>query len=204
MTYQKISQSAALPLSLERAKIKLQIDTEDLDQAAIDAIDLTVTDAIAAAAELIEDQTKFGLRPTTWTVTLCGWPCFPFCLDRAPARDVVAIRYRDEAGDLQTMAEADWTWLPTPTGATVFFLGQNGLPALATRPDAVVFEFDAGFDTPGETGATLALTQPARVTMALSLLTGHYYNNRDEVGDARTYALEMGAQMLLDTVRLFK
>jgi len=202
--YQKTAQSSSLPLSLDRAKIKLQIDTEDLDPAAVDAIDITVTDAINAAAELIEDQTKFGLRPTTWTVTLCGWPCFPFCLDRAPAREVTSISYRDEDGALQTLAGSEWTWLPSPTGATVFFIGQNGFPSLATRPDAVIFEFEAGFDIPGETGGTLALTQPARVTMALSLLTGHYYNNRDEVGETRTYSLAEGATMLLDTVRLFK
>jgi len=204
LTYQKIAQSTSLPLSLAKAKTKLQIETEGLDEDAVEAIDVTVTDAILAAAELIEDQTKFGLRPTTWTLTLCEWPCFPFDLDRAPVRDVVAIRYLDEDKVSQTLSEADWDWFPSATGAMLWIDNDVSLPATAKRPDAVVIEFEAGFDIPGETGGTIALAQPERIKQALSLLTGHFYNNRDAVGEARSYALEMGATMLLDTVRLFK
>lgn len=204
MTYRKTGQTSALPMSLEDAKRKLQIETVDLDAEAAEEIDNNVSEAIAAAAEFIEDQTKFTLRPSTFVLTLDRWPCFPLAIEKAPLREVVAIRYLDEDKVQQTLPPADWYSVQTATGGLIYRDPAATLPALANRAAAVEIELDAGFDVPGQTGATVVLEQPQRIRQALSLLTGHYYNNRDAVTDGRTYEVEMGANTLLDTVRLFK
>lgn len=204
MTYRKTAQSGSLPMSVETAKRKLQIETADLDDEAAGEIDTNVAEAIAAAAEYIEDQIKFALRPSTFILTLPGWPCFPLLLDRAPVREVVAIRYLDEDKVQQTLNSSIWYDVPTDTGAAIYLEPDSSLPPAAQRANAIEVEFDAGFDIPGETGATFGLAQPQRVTQAMALMTGHFFNNRDGVTDARTFALEMGVNDLLDTVRLFK
>lgn len=204
MTYRKIAQSQALPLSLADAKRKLQIETTDLDDEAADEIDKNVSEAVAAAAEFIEDQTKFTMRPTTYVLTLDAWPCFPLMIQRAPVREVVAIRYLDEAKVSQILNPDGWYEVPTDTGAAIYLEPDFSLPPAARRAASIEVEFSAGFDIPGQTGGTLALEQPQRIRQALSLMTGHYYNNRDAVADGRTYEVELGATNLLDTVRLFK
>lgn len=206
MTYTRIALSGAAPVSVAKAMRRLQIDVDGLDEEAVAAITEDVGDAIGTATEWLEDQTKLTLRPTTFSLTLDRWPCFPLMLEKAPVVDVESITYFDRDGVSRTFDPGVWTWMRTTTGARLYLVGAGTFPDIACRPDAITIQFDAGFETPGATGGDddPALILPKAIETALILVAGHFYTHRDAVVDGRTYEVALGAAALVDTSRLWQ
>lgn len=194
-----------LPISLDQAKAILQIETEGLDAAGAAQIDAAVSAALRAAVEYAEQQTGFTLRRRYITVKMNAWPAFPYRIKAAPIRDVRSITYYDENNATQTLDADDWDYSTTEDGADLFLLDNVARPSLYYRPDAVMIEVDAGFDPAGTLDGTgESFTLPATIEQAILLLTGMWFNARDDADRNSRNRIPSGAGDLFDSGRLFR
>ncbi len=99
MSYSLLTPPAALPVTLAEAKEDLKID-----DAAQDAI---VTAWLAGIVGYTEHLVGRALITQTWRVVHDTFPD-AFMVPMPPAQSVTAVRYYDEAGQLQTLAPADY------------------------------------------------------------------------------------------------
>lgn len=200
-----------LPLEVDYVKARLQIETEDLDEAAVQAIDEDVRTALQAAVDYVERQTHLDLRAKTWAAEFCGWPCFPLIFEKGPVREVISIGYLDPDGAPLELDAALWNWQRRGDRVAVYLIDQPALPGISRRPDAVKIGLSTGFYGPSDPDLTgspplvppPALLLPGGHQKAVTLLTGHFYEHRDAVQEDRSYELEMGADNLMASHRLF-
>lgn len=221
MNYVKVSVSDDLPIPLATLKQRLQV--EDTGDAAFDAAqDATLTASCLAAVEYVEAQTLLTLRPTVFRLEMRDWCavtaydaranygwncCRPVCLERVPVQTVDLIEYLGR-GEItfDDLPDADWTLQRVPAGGLIHLNEGVSLPSLETRYNAVQITFTAGFEIPDATGSgdDPALALPYGLQQALTLLTGHWFTNRDAVGTERQYEVEMGAAALMQAFRLYR
>jgi uncharacterized phiE125 gp8 family phage protein len=207
-TLAKILAPTSWPLSQADARAFVVIDDEDADH-------LRVLDmAIRAATQYCETRSGLTAQRTTYQLRLDHWPhCDPrrfdhgdtsadILLTAAPVRDVLSVTYVDPDGIEQTVSDADWTWERTPEGATVSLAAGFSRPTLRSNRKGVVrVLFDAGFDTPGESGSgdDPELQLPEQFIMAVAQLVGHFYEKRDAGGDDMK-----AADCLIDQVKVYR
>jgi uncharacterized phiE125 gp8 family phage protein len=151
-----VTPPAAEPVSLNELKTHLRVNT-----AAEDAL---LTGYITAARETFEAMTGRACKPTTFRQHVHQFNG-PVALMKAPVTSIVSVKVYDQDDQLQDVEgyETDllscpaWVWLP------------DGYPSLSSvkRPVAQV-EFVAGWTTTPET-----------VKLAIKLLAGHYFKNRE-------------------------
>lgn len=200
-----------LPLEIEYLKARLQIETADLDEAAVQVIDEDVRVAQESAVDYVERQTHLDLRAKTWAAEFCGWPCFPLVFEKGPVRDVISIGYLDSDG-APLLLDADlWGWQRRGDRVAIYLVDQPALPGISRRPDAVKIGLSTGFYGPADPdlggspplAPPPALLLPGGLLKAATLLTGHFYEHRDAVQEERSYEVELGADNLLASQRLF-
>lgn len=193
-----------LPISLAAVKVRLDIDTGDLDPEGEAATDAQVLGALRAAVDFVEAQSLRVLRRRTMTKRFDHWPCFPLEIPGSPMRDVVSISYFDRDGAAQTLPGTDWDWTDNYDGGCVFLTGNNGLPSLQCRPGAVTVTFEAGYDPAGTVPVVEEYALPPRLEQAVVMMTGHLFTNRDAVGTERAYEVPLGVEHLITSGRLYR
>ena len=220
MNYVKVSVSDDLPIPLDVLKQRLQV--EDTGDETFDAAqDETLRAACLAAVDYAEAQTHLVLRPTVFRLDLSNWCtadpyggparwwacCRALSLDRVPVKAVETISYLGR-GEItyDDLPDVDWTLQALPAGALIHLTDGVSLPSLENRFNAVQITFTAGFEIPGATGSgdDPALALPYGLQQALTLLTGHWFTNRDAVGTERMYEVEMAAAALMQAFRLYR
>lgn len=194
----------ALPIPLAAVKVRLDIETGDLDDAGEAVIDAQVLGALRAAVDYVEAQSLRVLRRRVMTKKFDRWPCFPLQVAGSPMRDVVSIGYIDENGAPQTLDSADWGWADTYDGACVFLIDSPSLPRLQCRPGAVTVTYEAGYDPAGTVPRVEEYALPARLEQAVVMMTGHLFTNRDAVGTERAYEVPLGVEHLMTSARLWR
>lgn len=195
----------SLPISLAEVKVRLDIETSDLDPEGVANVDAQVLGALRGAVDYVEAQTQRVLRRRVMSKSFDHWPCFPLTIEGVPMRDVLSISYVDEDGATQTFAEAGWTWVPTPDGARIVLIDNPDIPR--TRygwPNAVTVNFEAGYDPSGTVPVEEVYALPPRVEQAVVMMTGHLFNNRDAVGTERAYEVPLGVENLLINARQYR
>lgn len=143
--------------------------------------DALLTSLIAAARELVEQDTSRALINQTWAVELHDWWVDRIELPRPPLASVTHVKYVDPVGVTQTLP-ASYYDLDTRREPGVLWWDEDvtSRPALSDAANAVVVTYVAGF------GATSAAV-PARAKQAILLLVSHWYRYRDDLakpGDA--------------------
>lgn len=143
--------------------------------------DALLTSLIAAARELVEQDTSRALINQTWAVELHDWWIDRIELPRPPLVSVTHVKYVDASGVTQTLP-ASYYDLDTRREPGVLWWDEDvtSQPALSDAANAVVITYVAGF------GATAAAV-PARAKQAILLLVSHWYRYRDDLakpGDA--------------------
>src|SRR5690242_688681 len=138
-------------VTLEEAKAHLRVDQDiedDLIQmyltAAIDDIGRETSRALEVAPYRFVTASWYNCRP--YGSPRGGYHYPAIVLPIAPVRSVQAVKYFDENGDEQTMAEADWYENHNSTQGVVLFANGVSLPALYGRDADVQVEFTAGHD----------------------------------------------------------
>lgn len=160
-----VTAPATAPVSLSEAKEHLRVVGTD-DDAKIEAL-------IAAAAQHLDGwQGVLGMAigEQTWAQEFDEFRS-SLPLPLSPVMSIESVTWKDDGGDVQTVAAADYTLLRDGggTGRVAFRKGFEFPTGLADR-QAVRVEYVAGHETP-----------PAPIKAAILLLIGHWFENREQV-----------------------
>jgi uncharacterized phiE125 gp8 family phage protein len=155
------------PVTLTEAKAQLRLDIADDDG--------LLAGYLLAAREYIEGQTKRDLVTKTWDYTIdYGWPVRGLRqyirLPVNPVQSVTSVSYVDEAGATQTLASDQYTVMSRMTYSAIVPAYDVTWPTTRRVPDAVTVRFVSGYEN-----------CPQDLKLAVMLLAGHFYENREAV-----------------------
>lgn len=156
------------PVNLAQAKKQLEIPSSDT--AHDDHIDLL----IQAAREQWEHDTDSASLTQTLRVYLDAFNDQFVYLPTRPIQSITSIKYYDSLNTLQTMPATDYTFDKSSREIRLAYL--KLWPLTLARWDAIEITYLAGY------GAVSAV--PAIAKQAMLLLIGHYFENRDMIGNA--------------------
>ena len=136
MTTKQITAPAALPVSLDEAKLSLRIDGDELDG--------DVTRWIKGIVATAEHETGRAFIHQTWRCTLDEFPD-AIRLDHAPLVSVESIRFYDVAGVLQTLDPQDYLVDTITEPGYVVPASGRAWPATADRINSLMVDYTAGY-----------------------------------------------------------
>lgn len=176
-----------LPVSLVEAKQHCHVDFDDDDA--------LITLYIKSAAAHIEGNRGVmgrALLNQDWELYADEFPCGDLTVPLGPLVSVASVEYLDQTtGNYVTWASSNYTV------DMVSFEGRispvDSWPSTLTRVNAVRVTFTAGH------GAD-ASTLPADIKAALLMLIGHWYSNREAVGDVGTMTVPLTFDSLIGAV----
>lgn len=207
VAYELVTPPASEPVGLEQAKLQCRVDTRDEDE--------TITGLIAVAREKVETDSERALISQTrrlyvdqfpnagarGQITLNPFPSQPWLYGGAiqaleigvkPISAINSVEYIDQTGAWVTWSSdnyiADLVTYPcriTPAYGLIW-------PICRVQINAVRITFTCGAENP-------ALV-PARAAQAMLLLIGHWYENREAVGNVGT-EIALGYWSLIDSIR---
>lgn len=164
-------------LSLAEAKEHLRVDHNDEDT--------LIQSLIGAAVAWLDGWTGvlgMALEPQTWEMTLDRFPVGEFCIPLGPVTTVESVKYLDPEEVEQTLAAAEYE----TNGDRIRPV--SGWPSISAAYGAVKVRFIAGTGT------------PESIKHVVRLLIGHWYENRESVGD-KMEAVPMAVDMLISPIR---
>ncbi len=201
----KISRSTDLPITLAEA-IEIFKGTSPDD-------DLTMTKYLTNAFDFVESETGLTLIRTVYELRL---PCFEYGRDRCcngriielqatPVRDVQSVKYYDQDDTLQTVGEDQYFWERTDQGAWLYLKSSFSLPALSCNvPNPVRITFECGVDPQGDSPAPdPELLFPPRAEQAILLLTGHWFEHRENASERQNSLIQNSARDLIASLRIY-
>jgi uncharacterized phiE125 gp8 family phage protein len=186
--YKIITPASTEPVTLAEAKLHLRDDgtTEDA----------LITALITAAREYCEGYTGRALATQTIEAYLDGFPCrHEIELPHPPLQSVTLVKYTDSAGAETTMtagtdyiADAD-----RPIGRIVLPYGALWPSAVLGTVNPIKIRYTAGYTAENPISKS--------IKQAMLLLIGHWYANREAVGQVGG-RLEIAVDALLSLHRV--
>ena len=176
------------PVTISEAKAHLRVDIDDDD-----ALILSLIKAATAHCERIARR---SFVTQTLDLTLDYWPAASgFCLPRPPIQSVTSITYTDEDGNSDTVSSSDYI-VDTARGKIALKASATWPAVTLQRMAGVVIRYVAGY------GAAAAV--PADFKQAVLLVTGDWYENRENmiVGTTQS-SIEFSVKALLFSARAF-
>lgn len=156
---------ATEPVSVEELKQHLNYTDSDQDQ--------LISSYITTAREMVETDTERALITQTWTLKIDGFPSDGIEGRLCPLGSVLSITYTDSAGDSQTLATSVYLVSGSEPWRVSLKSGQVW-PTTYDQKDVVTVTFTAGYGG--------AADVPERAKQAIRLLVGHWFQNREAVG----------------------
>lgn len=212
MSLRLVTAPATEPISLAEAKGHLRVDHTDDDA--------TITFLITASRQYVDAISGWlgrALITQTWELVIdafptgqaqCCWPAAPVMATSSiaieipfpPLQSVTSIKYFDVAGIEQTMPATDY--VVDTVSAPGWIVPVTSWPATLAAINAVTIRFIAGY-------GPAATDVPAPIRQALLLMTGLYYENREQViaqyeGSATVLPLPLGVESLLSAFRIIR
>ena len=179
-----VTPAASQPVTLAEAKVQCRVLHNDEDA--------LITGLIAAATAHVEKQTGRAILAQTWRLTLEGF-ADSITLPQSPLRSVTSVKYLNAAGTEQTLASSVYVVDATSTPGRIVLAADNDWPVTADSPNAVVVEYQAGYDA-----------APAPIKHAILLLIGHWFANREAVNVGNiTSELPLAVDALLKNFRAY-
>lgn len=153
------------PITVAEAKTHLRVDIAD-DDNMIDGL-------IGVATDYLESRTSSAFITQTWDLWLDDWPDMRvFYLPKPPVQSVVHIKYFDENNTESVFAASnylvdtyDWP------GRIVLKTGSNYPNVVLRQANGINVQFVCGYG--------LAAAVPDPLKMAIKLLVGDLYENRE-------------------------
>lgn len=176
-----ITPAASFAVTLAEAKTHCRVDGAD-DDTYLNAL-------IAAASDHVEKYTGRSILEQTWQLSVDGFSD-EIILPNGPVQSVTTLAYYDGEGANQTLATG-WALNNTVDPARIVKDADADWPETQTRFDAVRITYVAGY---GEA--------PAPIKHAMLLLIGHWYENREAVGQAMQ-EVPLAVDALLSNYRTF-
>lgn len=185
-------------LTLDDAKLHLRVDN--------DVEDSQIELQLEAAIDMVEYNTTRALSEATYEQTFDAWPTKGYIdLGVAPVRDVTAVVYNDTDGNEQTIAGSSWHWRGTQDGARIFFATGFSGPTLFGAGADITARFSAGYNGPNQAADPPELQCPARARALVLMILGGWYANREiAVVGSSVNELPLGAQHLLNNLRIYR
>lgn len=174
LIFKPTTQPEEEPISLAMAKKYLRQDTSYEDD--------VITELIRSARETVQDDTMRIFLTQEWTRYLDAFPCAggAIRLPANPVQSITSIKYTDAAGDIITMDAADYILDGVSEPARILPAYGTTWPTTQGIPNAVEIIWDAGYsDGMGDPEAAMI---PRQMTLAMYLLLGHWFLNREAVG----------------------
>lgn len=192
ITARVVAEPAAEPISLEEAYQHLRVDAVGSDGRPDDTY---IQALIAAARVYCENYTGLALAFKTYEVTLAEWPDDDvITLPHPPFVALVGVTISDDLSDNELDAE---NYTLDDSGRYATLTPVVSWPVLATGTVARV-RYQAGYGDESE--ASAQVPQPIRV--AMMLLIGHWYANREAVAAGGGSELPLGVKCCLDPYRV--
>ncbi len=211
LSYTLTTPPAAEPVSLAMAKSHLRVD-DSTD-------DLLITAYALAARQYAEKYCNRAFFNQTWTLSLDSfpyvfprntvsrghlrsyietgfWSDFTIYLPKPTLVSVTSITYLDNSGDPQTLDPS--TYLVDKTSEPARILPASGAfwPIYQNyRPGSVKIQYVSGSYGDGVDSNTL----PQTLLIAMLLLIGHWYENRESSSALNLKNIPMGVEALLNT-----
>lgn len=149
MTTRQIIPPAAMAVSIEAARRAARTSGT--------ALDAELTDKVQAYTEDAEHKTRRAFITQTWEVTLDEFvPAIP--LARPPIISVLAVKYYDTAGVLQTLAPDVYIVDDRSEPGSIVPAPDRAWPVTAKRPNAVQVQYTCGYG-PGPDDVPAAIRQ---------------------------------------------
>jgi uncharacterized phiE125 gp8 family phage protein len=138
--------------------------------------DALISAIITAAREYCEGFTGRALATQTVEVYLPDFPCHDrFSLSLPPLQSLTSVKYKDSDGEETTMTEAQYIIDTDSDVAEIVLPYGNVWPSFTPYPvNAVKIRYIAGYNSTNPI--------PKMIKQAMLLLIGHWYANREAVG----------------------
>lgn len=170
MTISVVTPPAVTPIEcvgLSAIKNHLRVAADLTDE------DDLISAYVATAWDYAQRVTWRQLLTATLQLSLPTWLC-PIPLPKPPVASITSVKYFDGANELQTWDAANWESVFCGDVTEIYPAYGATFPTLYPRTDAVQIEYTAGY------GITSASMPPA-LLHAVRLLTGQYYEAREEI-----------------------
>jgi uncharacterized phiE125 gp8 family phage protein len=184
---------AVEPVTLTEAKLHCRVDAS--------TDDTLITSLITAARQMVEEITRRVLITQTWDLKLDDWPCAPVLeIPLPPLQSVTSVSYKDSAAATKTLASGNYTVATSGIYGRIVLLEGVSWPSVTLyAAESISVRFVAGYG--------LAVSVPQSIKVAILLLVGHYYENREAVlmpMGGSMVQLPIGVQSLLTPYRAVK
>lgn len=158
----------------------------------VDEEDALIDEYIAAATELVEQDSRLYLRPAAVTLRIDRFPPAgePLYLHRAPIRAVELVQYVDQDGDVQVWSNAEYLTDLVSRPARLVPVPGLSWPTPRRQAHAVSIELLCGFEEISDV--------PPIALQMVRLLVAHWFEHREaaqtsvpqEIGFAYSALLE--------------
>lgn len=164
-----VTAPAAEPLSLAEAKLHLKVDSDTTD-------DTLISDLIAAAREVFEQETGRQVITATWELKLDRFPSGAVEIFKAPLLAVSAVTYVDTSGTSQTWDSGEYQVDafagPFARPGLLYPKADYTYPETRAIHDAVTVRFTAGYGAAAD-------AVPESVRAVLKMILGGLYTHRE-------------------------
>jgi uncharacterized phiE125 gp8 family phage protein len=183
---------ASEPITIEEARAWLRVDDT--------AQDALIAALVAAARRMVERRTNRALLASAWQMTIDRFPCGDarraILLPLGPVIAISAITYLDTGGVERTMAPADYRYDLSREPAPITTEWGKSWPSARDVIGAIAVDFSAGYAD--------AAAVPQDLKLAMQLLVGHWFENRESVVvGAVSNALQLAFDDLLEPYRIW-
>lgn len=175
------------PISLAEAKQQCRIVPGLTDE------DLLIAGYIKAAREYCEGLDWRAYLTQTLELWLDEWPCEDeIVIPRPPLQSVASVKYYDINDVEYTLSPSIYFVNTVKEPGEIHLRGYNRWPAIVLRDyNAVCITYTAGWTTPEAV--------PEKIRQAVRLVTGHFYENREDTQSGTVNrTIELGVQALLN------
>lgn len=188
MAIRRVSAPELEPVTLEEAKDHLNVDYDDKDA--------LIESYISAARALIENSCHIVIAEALFELTYDAFPDEAIEIPRFPLIAVESVIYDDGDGNAQTLSADAYT--VDASGQFGWVVVNDSWPATLDAINAVRVRFRAGYAMESGNESNM----PPEFKQAILLLVGHFFQNREAVGDSDQVALPLAVEALISPHRV--
>lgn len=188
----EVLETSAAPVQIEALLTHLRIDPIDTDAATHAELDMLdhLQQLLDAATEHVQGETRQQLTDARFRLTVDAFPIGrEFRLPKPPLRSVESVKYIDVAGQVQTLDTSAYLVDTTQKPGRVIIRPGHSWPQADTIANAVRVEFTAGYEDTNDV--------PQALRLAIKMLAGHWFENREAATDRRVDAVPMALDAIL-------
>lgn len=193
MNLRIVQPPSAEPVSLAEVRLHCKIDAELSSPLPAHPEDDLLRTLITAAREHVERFTARALTDATYEYRCSGPAVGCIALPLGPIDAVASVVYLDEDEAEQTLDEAVWYFDDDPWSPRIALRKDQVWPAIYGRRDAVRVTFTGGVASPNPV--------PPALLVAIKLLVGHWYANRESASPTALTEIPNGVQALMQPHR---